>query len=83
MTVRAESHRDSHRESNRPVPTRPVTTSARDAGHSNLTPLPSKGTTQDVARLDYAAYLDSMLAHLRRVHRGQVLRYYGLEDADG
>jgi hypothetical protein len=46
---------------------------------SNLTPLPSKGSTQDVARLDYGAYLDSMLAHLRRVHRGQVLRYYGID----
>jgi hypothetical protein len=47
--------------------------------HSTVTAL----RTEPCYQGDYTAYLDSMLAHLRRVHRGQVLRYYGLEDADG
>jgi hypothetical protein len=57
---------------------------------SSLSPLPAfTGVTDRVVTTrpnlltcsaeDYAAYLDSMLAHLRRVHRGQVLRYYGID----
>jgi hypothetical protein len=59
----------SHTTPSRPVPTRPVTTN----------PYCPTDNTTDQGSTSYAAYLDSMLAHLRRVHRGQVLRYYGID----